>query len=261
MRNRFYAPALLLAISLSALTSTTFADEWKSGIKWEEPKVVVPGENGSAPSDAIVLFDGKDLSAWNQGENWIIEDGYAISNKSGIESKQKFGDIQLHLEWASPAEVKGTGQGRGNSGVYFMGRYEVQILDSYKNATYFDGQAASIYKQTPPLVNATRGPGKWQTYDIIFNAPKFDDAGKLAQPGFITVLHNGVVVQNQFQMLGGTFWDQPPHYQKHAAKESISLQFHGNPVRFRNIWVRELKPVVGVLPKEEAKTDAVVNKP
>jgi len=216
--------------------------EYVSGKKWEEPKIVTPGENGGPPSDAIVLFDGKDLAqGFNGGEGWTVADGAAtVGGKGGVTSKRAFGSCQLHIEWATPKDVKGEGQGRGNSGVYLMGIYEVQILDSYRNKTYFDGQAASIYKQRPPLVNASRGPGEWQTYDIIFRAPEFDAAGKVTKPAAVTVLHNGVLVQNHFELEGGTFYDRPPAYSKHAAKLPLSLQNHGNPTRFRNIWVREL---------------------
>lgn len=228
--------------------------EFKSGIEWPEPKVVNPGPVGGPPSDAIVLFDGKDLSKWNKGENWLIKDGIATAAKSGITSKQSFGDMQLHVEWAAPAKVEGTGQGRGNSGLYLMGKYEVQILDSFANKTYFDGQAGSIYKQYPPLVNACVKPGEWQTYDIIFNAPRFAADGKLAKPGFITVLHNGVLVQNHSELQGNTFYDRPPAYKAHADKSPLEIQFHGNPVQFRNIWVREFKEL---LPPEKA---SVANK-
>ncbi|MGC3969627.1 MAG: DUF1080 domain-containing protein [Pirellulales bacterium] len=216
--------------------------EYVSGKKWEEPKIVTPGENGAAPSDAIVLFDGKDLkSEFNGGDGWTVVDGAAtVGGKGGVTSKRAFGSCQLHIEWATPKEVKGEGQGRGNSGVYLMGIYEVQILDSYGNKTYFDGQAASIYKQRPPLVNASRGPGEWQTYDIIFQAPEFAADGKVTKPAAVTVLHNGVLVQNHFELEGGTFYDRPPAYSKHAPKLPFSLQNHGNPTRFRNIWVREL---------------------
>jgi hypothetical protein len=242
------------AMSLSLglfMTSFCFAQkEFKSGIEWPEPKVVSPGTVGVPPSDAIVLFDGKDLSQWKNGENWIVKDGVATANKTGISTKQQFGDMQLHLEWASPAKVEGNGQGRGNSGVYLMGKYEVQILDSFDNKTYFDGQAASIYKQYPPLVNACRKPGEWQTYDIIFNAPRFEKDGKIAKPGFITVLHNGVLVQNHSELQGGTFYDRPPEYKAHPEKGAIDIQFHGNPVQFKNIWVREFKEL---LPPEKAK--------
>lgn len=226
---------------LSAAAGAFFVDEYKSGIEWEKPPVVDPGDANHPPSDAIVLFDGKDLSAWEGGDNWKVENSQAIPQKAGITSKQSFGDIQLHLEWASPEEVSGSGQGRGNSGVYLMGKYEVQILDSYENETYHDGQAGSLYKQWPPLVNASRKPGAWQTYDIFFTAPRFDEQKNLLSPAYATVLHNGVVVQNHTELLGGTFYDQPPHYEPHADKLPIHLQFHGNPVKFRNIWVRELK--------------------
>lgn len=222
--------------------------EWKSGIVWPEPAGVNPGTGGTPPSDAVVLFDGKNLSKWQGGNDWILRDGYAISNKNGITTKDSFGDCQLHLEFATPPEVTGSGQGRGNSGVYLMGRYEVQILDSYQNATYFDGQCGSIYKQSPPMVNASRKPGEWQTYDILFESPRFDESGKVTRPGYVTVLHNGVVVQNHFELLGSTEWDLPPHYDKHPEREPIHLQYHGNPVRFRNIWIREMKPIVGKKP-------------
>nr|MBA3715609.1 DUF1080 domain-containing protein [Pyrinomonadaceae bacterium] len=157
-----------------------------------------------------------------------------------ITSKQEFGDVQLHVEWASPAEIKGEGQGRGNSGIYLQGRYEVQVLDSYNNKTYFHGQAGSVYKQHPPLVNATRQPGEWQTYDIIFRAPSFDDQGNVIKRATITVLHNGVLVQDHVEVRGTTTHVGEPKYTKHAPKQPISIQDHGNPVRFRNIWVRSL---------------------
>ena len=219
-------------------------DEYKSGIVWPEPKVVTPGTDAGPPSDAVVLFDGKDMSKWKGGENWIVKDGYAISAKNGINSKDSYGDCQLHLEFASPEAVRGSGQGRGNSGVYLMEKYEVQILDSYENKTYFDGQCASLYKQKPPLVNACRKPGEWQTYDILFEAPRFEKDGKVARPGYVTVLQNGIVVQNHTALMGGTFYDRPPAYELHADRAPMHLQFHGDPVRFRNIWVREMKDIV-----------------
>lgn len=217
--------------------------EYKSGIVWPEPVVVTPGTDNGPPSDATVLFDGKDLSKWTGGENWIIKDGAATAAKTGITTKDSFGDCQIHLEFATPTPAKGTGQGRGNSGLYIMGKYEVQILDSYENKTYFDGQAGSLYKQHPPLVNACRKPGEWQTYDIIFESPRFDADKKLVRPGYVTVLHNGIVVQNHFELLGGTFYDRPAVYQPHGPKAPMHLQFHGDPVKFRNIWVRDLKPM------------------
>lgn len=237
---------LIVLFGVTALISGTgtlgaayFFQEWKSGIQWPEPTIIDPGQPGSAPSDAIVLFDGTDMSEWNNGENWIIADGAVTTHKSSISSKRKFGDCQLHLEFATPSEVKGSGQGRGNSGVYLMGRYEVQVLDSFDNTTYYDGQCGAIYKQTPPIVNACRGPGEWQTYDIIFTAPRFDEDGSVKSPAYVTVLHNGVVIQNHYELQGGTSYTAPPSYQKHSERESINLQFHGNATRFRNIWVRE----------------------
>ncbi len=232
----------------SALWLTADADEWISGIVWPEPKIIQPGEKGSPPSDAIVLFDGSDLSAWEGAENWTVENGVAIPKTGGIQTKQGFGDCQLHVEWAAPEEVTGSGQGRGNSGVYLMGKYEVQILDSYDNTTYYDGQCGAIYKQSPPMVNACRPPGEWQTYDIIFEAPRFDDDGDVVKPAAVTVLHNGVVIQNHFELEGATAWDSPPLYEAHAEKLPISLQNHGNPVKFRNIWIREIEPIVGHKP-------------
>jgi hypothetical protein len=229
-----------LVLGTTLIVRGAFVDEYKSGINWPEPKVVDPGPVGGPPSDAVVLFDGQDLSQWKGGEKWEIKDGFCIARETGINTKDSFGDCQLHVEWASPAEVSGQGQGRGNSGVYLMERYEVQVLDSYDNTTYFDGQAGSIYKQHPPLVNACRKPGEWQTYDIIFSAPKFDDQGKVVKPAYVTLLHNGVLVQNHFELLGGTFYDQPPAYMAHPARAPIHIQFHGNPVRFRNIWLREI---------------------
>lgn len=229
-----------MALLLVLVAGVSQAEEWKSGIEWDEPQVVNPGQSASdPPSDAIVLFDGKDMSAWEGGDTWELHDGYGVV-KSTIHTKQKFGDCQLHIEFATPEKVEGTGQGRGNSGVYFMERYEVQILDSYQNQTYFDGQAASIYKQYPPLVNASRKPGEWQTYDIIFTAPRFNEDKSLKSPAYLTVIHNGVLVQNHSELKGGTFWHQPPHYQPHDLRGAIVLQYHRNPVKFRNIWVRDL---------------------
>jgi hypothetical protein len=192
------------------------------------------------PSDAVVLFNGTDMSKWNNAE-WTVRT--AMPKPAGAPRKDVFGDCQLHVEWASATEVKGSSQGRGNSGVFLMGPYEVQVLDSYDNKTYFDGQCGAIYKQHPPLVNACRKPGEWQTYDIIWKGPQFDAEGKLVSPAFVTVLHNGVVIQNHFQLEGDTPFHRAPEYKPHPDKGPISLQYHGNPVRFRNIWVRELKDV------------------
>jgi hypothetical protein len=233
------AATLVLLGSLAAAFGFNFFGEYQSGIKWAEPKVVDPGTPGGPPKDAIVLFDGRDLSQWDGGK-WIVKDGYAISHEGDLKTKQAFGDCQLHLEWATPEKVEGNSQGRGNSGVFLMENYEVQILDSYQNATYYDGQAGAIYKQHPPLVNVCRKPGEWQSFDIIFSAPRFDKDGKLLKPAYITVLQNGVLIQNHFEIQGMTAWDSAPAYHAHPEKLPIALQYHGNPVKFRNIWIREL---------------------
>jgi len=218
------------------------ADEYLSGTTWEEPKVVDPGPVGGPPSDAIVLFDGKDMSQWAQTEKWAVQDGCMVGlGGSWPHTKQGFGDCQLHVEWAAPEKIANSGQWRGNSGIVMMGHYEIQVLDSYNNPTYTDGTAASVYKQHPPLVNASRKPGEWQSYDIIWHAPKFDDQGKLLKPANVTVLHNGVLVQDHFELLGDTFFDKPPTYTAHPDKLPITLGYHDCPVRFRNIWIREIK--------------------
>lgn len=216
-----------------------------------QPPIVTPGtfstpdKPGQPPSDAVVLFDGTDVSKWQKGDGspatWQVENGALIESRGGnIQTKESFGDMQLHIEWSSPAEVKGNGQGRGNSGVFLMGRYELQVLDSYNNPTYPDGQAGSLYGQMPPMVNASRPPGEWQAYDVIWTAPRFKD-GKVETPAFITVLHNGVVVQNHTASLGPSGHRTLSTYTPHEATGPISLQDHGNPTRFRNIWVRPLK--------------------
>jgi len=222
------------------------AEEYLPGIEWEEPEQVTPGKtNQDPPSDAVILFDGVDTSGWNNAETWKVIDGFLIVGKGMISTKETFGDCQLHLEWSSPLPAEGTGQGRGNSGVFF-GPYEIQILDSFENATYFDGQAAAIYKQTPPLVNVMRKPGEWNSYDIIWNTPRFDAAGNLTKPANVTVLHNGVLVQNSFELLGDTPYNRPPRYSPHPPELPIQLQDHRNPVRFRNIWVRKIAPIRGI---------------
>jgi hypothetical protein len=213
----------------------------------KEPAIVTPGNaSNDAPSDAIVLFDGKDLSKWraasgNGDAKWKIAGGYmeVTPGAGDIATRQEFADCQLHLEWASPSEVKGEGQERGNSGVFLMERYEVQVLDSYNNRTYYHGQAGSIYNQYAPLVNASRKPGEWQSYDIIFKAPKFDEQGKVTERARITVLHNGVLIQNNVEIYGNTWHDRAALYIAHGPA-SLRLQDHGNPVRYRNLWIRAL---------------------
>ncbi len=213
------------------------------------PKVVNPGESSTleTPSDAILLFDGSDLSGWKHqsGEpaQWTLGEGYmeVMPSSGDIFSEQKFGDCQLHVEWASPSQVKGDGQGRGNSGVFLMGLYEIQVLDSFENPTYADGIAAAVYGQYPPLVNASRPPGEWQTYDIFWQAPRIEN-GNLTSPAHVTVLHNGVLVHHHRSIQGPTQHKALANYDTpHDARESLRLQDHGDLVRFRNIWMRELK--------------------
>jgi hypothetical protein len=236
--------------SLLCLTSLTFAavadlaaQEGEIQPPKDEPRVIEPGP---PPSDAIVLFDGEDLSQWKSDKDgglarWQVKDGVAtVNGTGGISTKQGFGDCQLHIEWAAPAEVKGQGQDRGNSGVFLQGRYEIQILDSYNNKTYYHGQAGAVYKQYAPLVNACRKPGEWQAYEIIYHAPRFDDDGELLRPGTVTILQNGVLIQDHVEILGPTSTPGRPKYQAHPLKQPLALQDHNNPVRFRNIWIREL---------------------
>jgi hypothetical protein len=214
------------------------------------PPVVDPGPGGApapVPSDAIVLFGGTDLSGWTSDKGapagWLVRDGYmeVVKDSGSIRTRRRFGDCQLHVEWAAPAPAVGTGQDRGNSGVYLMDLYEVQVLDSYQSKTYADGMAAAIYGQYPPLVNASRKPGEWQTYDIVFHAPRFDGGGVLVSPARLTVLHNGILVQDNEVLTGPTAHKARPPYKAHAAALPLSLQDHGHPVRYRNIWVRELQ--------------------
>jgi hypothetical protein len=209
--------------------------------------VVTPGKTSQdPPSDAIILFNGNDFSQWKSEKGspiaWTLENGAMVvkGGSGGIRTKLAFGDCQLHVEFRTPAEVKGDGQGRGNSGVYLMDRYELQILDNYNNKTYVNGQVGSIYKQLPPLANASRPPGEWQTYDIIFIAPRFYADGRVKSQATITVIHNGVLVQNNATIWGGSEYVGAPVYKKHGEKEPIYLQDHGNPTAFRNIWIREL---------------------
>ncbi|MDR1923762.1 MAG: DUF1080 domain-containing protein [Planctomycetaceae bacterium] len=238
---------MLFVVIAVCVCAAAVAKDWRSGIAWEEPKAVKAGDVPNAPpSDAIVLFDGKDTSEWTN-DKWKIVDGAMVANKGDNRTKKKFGSVQLHIEFAIPElkDHKG-GQGDGNSGVYFGSNYEVQILNSYgNNKTYFDGQCGSIYKQRAPMVNASKKPGEWQTYDIVFNRPKLQiESGKLVKverPAYITVFHNGVLIINHHELEGSTSWDNAPHYDPHPELLPIQLQDHGHPVKFRNIWIREIQ--------------------
>ncbi|HEY2547210.1 MAG TPA: DUF1080 domain-containing protein [Candidatus Acidoferrum sp.] len=245
--------AALLATSPSILLAQVDT-KWKiHDLSRPVPPVVDPGTSstqeapGKAPSDATVLFDGTDLSKWQHKDGtpakWKIENGYAeVVAKSGfIYTKQAFGDCQLHVEFREPTPPHGDSQERGNSGVFLMGLYEIQVLDSYQNKTYADGQASAVYGQYPPLVNAARPPGQWQWYDIVFHGPRFDTAGKLLRPARVTVFDNGVLVQDNVEPSGPTEHGERPPYKATPEKLPLGLQDHGDPVRFRNIWIRELK--------------------
>jgi hypothetical protein len=252
MKIQIITTSLLLAtVAVMAQTPEPMKMKPEMTEIWDpEIAVITPGETPKdAPSDAIVLFDGTNLeNEWTNGDGgkpeWIVADG-CVTVKKGtgtIKTKRKFEDYQLHIEWRSPAEVIGESQGRGNSGIFMQGIYEVQVLDNYNNRTYRNGQAGSIYKQHPPLVNACKAPGVWKTYDIIYTAPRFNEDGiTYFTPPTITVLHNGVLVQNNVKMRGPTEYIGIPEYtvKKHGPG-SIELQDHGNPVSFRNIWIREL---------------------
>lgn len=216
---------------------------------WEpQPRIISPGETQrDAPSDALVLFDGKNLDQWvgtdGSAAKWTVKDGSftVAAGTKAIKTKKEFGDFQLHIEWKSPAEVNPaqTGQGRGNSGVFLQEVYEVQVLDNYNNKTYANGQASSIYKQHIPLVNACKKPGEWQTYDIIYTAPRFNKEGRVTFPAYVTVMHNGVLTQNHVALWGPMEYIGLPVYKPHETG-AILLQDHGNPVSFRNIWIREI---------------------
>jgi hypothetical protein len=215
------------------------------------PRVVTPGtfsandHPGKAPSDATILFDGKNLDAWQSDKGgaaaWKVENGYmqVVGGSGDLVTKQKFGDYQLHVEFAEPSPPTGKSQERGNSGVFLAGLYELQVLDSYDNYTYADGEASAIYGQSPPLVNASRPPGEWQTYDIVFNAPRFVE-GKVTSSGFVTVFHNGVLTQNHTALLGPSVHHALPTWKPHDLQMPLKLQDHHMPVRFRNIWIRPL---------------------
>jgi hypothetical protein len=268
--RKLFLSWLALAASHGAFAQTEGIDGFRDtpmepGGKWHvhdpdrpQPPIVTPGatfsQNAPAPSDAEVLFDGKDLSKWenNQGQDatWKVQDGYVetAARGGGIRTRGRWADFQLHVEWAAPNPPHGTGQGRGNSGILINNMYEVQVLDSYNAKTYADGQAGAIYGQSPPLVNACKPPGEWQTYDILFESPRWNAQGELTKKAIITVLHNGVVIQNHYELIGMTDgineaqpWRSLSKYPApHAPEVFIELQDHNNPVHFRNIWVRRI---------------------
>lgn len=254
------ACALVLPLAAGAFFSVALAGQ-RAPEDWPihdenrpRPPVVTPGTfstqetPGRPPSDAVVLFDGRDLAAWKSQKDggpapWKVEDGYfeVVKGTGGIETREAFGDCQLHVEWRTPSPARGEGQDRGNSGVYLMGKYEIQVLDSYGSTTYPDGQAAAVYGQFPPLVNACLPPGEWQVYDIVFERPRFDARGKLLRKARVTVFQNGVVVQNATEIMGPTMHKARPPYEAHPDRLPLALQDHDHPVRYRNIWIRDLK--------------------
>ena len=254
MKNRFLPVAGSMVLMLCAAPARGQIDtKWKIHDPDRPlPLVITPGtastQNtpGKPPSDAVVLFDGGNLAQWLDKDGgpakWKVENSYmeVVPKTGNIHTKNSFGDCQLHVEFAEPVPPRGESQNRGNSGVFLMGEYEIQVLDSYVNKTYADGQAAAVYGQYPPLVNASRPPGQWQSYDIVFHGPRFDAAGKLLRPARVTVFHNGVLVQDNVELSGPTAHGERPPYKPGLDKAPLALQDHGSPVHFRNIWIREL---------------------
>lgn len=244
--KRFFIPFLSF-LTFSSVISAQITDPKATEVWQPEVRVVTPGESTKAPSDAIVLLDGSNLNEWLSAKDssaaaWTLNGDGSVTVKPGggdIMTKKTFGDCQLHVEFREPSVVKGEGQGRGNSGIFLQGRYEVQVLDCFGNRTYSNGQTASVYKQTIPLVNACRKPGEWQTYDILYTAPRFNNDGILTAPARVTVLHNNIVVQLNTEIKGPTEYIGLPKYVAHG-KGALKLQDHGDLVSFRNIWIREL---------------------
>lgn len=254
---RSSARAIAVAIACASLALPMHDADAQPSTRWPihspdrpTPRIVKPPAGAwtvAPPSDATVLFGGADLARWEKDGGgaaaWKVEHGYmeVVPNSGGIVSRDRFGDAQLHIEWMAPLPAVGESQERGNSGVFFMGRYELQVLDSYGNVTYADGQAAAIFGQYPPLVNASRPPGEWQTFDIVFHRPRFDGTGKVSSPARMTVMHNGVLVQDNVVLSGPTAHQRRPPYEKHDDRLPLSLQDHATRVRYRNIWIRDLE--------------------
>jgi hypothetical protein len=267
---------LALLFAKSGLLAELAAREDRPGMtgaRWRQhdirrpkPPVVEPAPgviDAQPPKDAIVLFDGRNLDAWKSPDGgparWKVGDWYmeTLPGAGPIETKATFGDVQLHLEWATPAPPRGVGQDRGNSGVYLMGQFEIQVLDSYKADTYADGQAGAIYGQFPPLANASRPPGEWQSYDIAFRRPRFDQSGKLLEPARVTVFHNGILVQNNEEPFGPSSWLKWLPYTNQGDRGPLSLQDHDHPVRYRNIWVRAIRERPAPPVRDSARPKAV----
>ena len=259
MKKKIIASLLICACTTQTVNAQAKYKNYQDSITAEAeklevwttvPEVIAGKYINEAPSDAIVLYDGKNFAAFHGRDGkaigWKIDPDGALTDVKGagdLITNESFGDCQLHVEFRTPATVKGAGQSRGNSGIYLMGLYEIQVLDSYKNPTYSNGQAAAVYKQHIPLVNASRPPGQWQAYDIIFKAPVFKEDGTLEKPATVTVLHNGVLVQNNVTIVGPTDWVMKPIYKKHAPKLPMFFQDHGddgNPISYQNIWIRPL---------------------
>jgi hypothetical protein len=270
MRFRLLTLSALVVWTLPSARAASVFDWPQHDWSRPRPAIIDPGtasteeKPGKPPSDATVLFDGSNLDAWRSldgsAPKWVIKDGVleCVRGSGYVRTLAAFGDCQLHVEWSAPTPPEGSSQGRGNSGVFLMGLYEVQVLDSFDNITYADGQAAAAYGQHPPLVNASRPPGRWQAYDIIFTRPRFDAHGELASPARLTVLHNGVLVQNNVELVGPTGWLERAPYRRHTDKLPLALQDHGNPVRYRNLWIRELGADAKF--KEYVYDDATLNK-
>lgn len=241
---------VLLACSSASLTAQSKLSEWpQQSEDRPRPRVVKPGSvyTVAPPADAVVLFDGSSLDKWTSAgapAKWRLENGafVAVPSAGSLRTRDSFGDVQLHIEWAAPSPAVGKGQDRGNSGVFFGDdRYEVQVLDSYDNQTYADGQAGSLYGQFPPLVNVSRPPGEWQSYDIVYHRPRFNADGSMQSAARMTVIHNGVLIQDNMELVGPTTYRKRTPYSAHTDRLPISFQDHGHPVRFRNIWLRDLE--------------------